>query len=332
MNLSDNAFGLNTQAPLVDFLSQHVPLRHLILNNNGLGPAAGVLIADALTTLAEKKDAARKQGNDVPNLETVICGRNRLENGSMAAWAKAYAAHTGIKEVKMVQNGIRSEGITHILNNGFVHSTKIETLDLQDNTFTATGAKALANAVANWPEIRDLGVGDCLLSGRGGIAFSSALQKGKNTKLEILRLEFNEINAKGLAGLAAALPKLPALRRIELEGNKFDAEDPSIETFREELGKRREAAGVEDEDDENWGVGDLDELESEDEDEEDDDDDEAKAGSDDEDEGVVAQEKAARDIIADQQAEDANVSQKEDKDVDALADALAKTEIKAKQG
>lgn len=247
----------------------------------------------------------------------------------MAAWAKTYAAHTGIKEVKMVQNGIRSEGITHVLNNGFKHSTKIEVLDLQDNTFTATGAKALANVVANWPEIKDLGVGDCLLSGRGGIAFSSALQKGKNTKLEVLRLEFNEINAKGVAGLATALSKLPALRRIELEGNKFDAEDPSIEKLREELGKRREAAGVEDEDDENWGVGDLDELESEDEDEEEDD--EAIAASDEEDEGVEAQEKAARDIIADQQAEESNVAQKDDKDVDALADALAKTEIRPKE-
>jgi Ran GTPase-activating protein 1 len=331
VNLSDNAFGLNTQAPLVDFLSQHVPLRHLILNNNGLGPAAGVLIADALTALAAKKDDARKQGQDVPSLETVICGRNRLENGSMPAWAKTYAAHTGIKEVKMVQNGIRSEGITHVLNHGFAHSTKIEILDLQDNTFTATGAKALANVVANWPAIKELGVGDCLLSGRGGIALAAALQKGKNTSLEILRLEFNELNAKGVAGLAAALSSLPALRRIELEGNKFDAEDASVEALRAELGKRREAAGVDDEDDEGWGVGDLDELESEDEDE-DDDDEAAAAASDDEDEGVVAQEKAARDIIADQQAEDADVAQRDDKDVDALADALAKTEIKAKQG
>ena len=328
VNLSDNAFGLNTQAPLVDFLSQHVPLRHLILNNNGLGPAAGVLIADALTTLAAKKAAARASGTaSVPDLETIICGRNRLENGSMAAWAKTFAAHTGIKEVKMVQNGIRAEGITHVLSHGFAHSRAIEVLDLQDNTFTATGARALANVVANWAAIRELGVGDCLLSGRGGIALADALAKGNNAKLQVLRLEFNDINAKGVAGLAAALGKLPALRRVELEGNKFDAEDPAIETLREELGKRREGAGVEDEDDENWGVGDLDELESEDEDEEDDDE-EAKAGSDEEDQGVAAQEKAARDIIADQQAEEEVVAQKNDKEVDDLADALAKTEIK----
>jgi Ran GTPase-activating protein 1 len=332
VNLSDNAFGLNTQAPLVDFLSQHVPLRHLILNNNGLGPAAGTLIADALTTLAEKKEAARKEGKEVPDLETIICGRNRLENGSMAAWAKAYAAHKGVKTVKMVQNGIRPDGIKHLLSNGFSHSSKIEILDLQDNTFTAMGAKALSKVVGGWTELKELGVSDCLLSGRGGIAFASALQTGKNAKLEVLRLQFNGIDAKGIAGLAEALSKLPALRRIELNGNMFDEEDPSIAKLREVLEERKEAAdGVGEDDDEYWGLDELDELESEseveDEGDEDEDEDDGKKGADDE-EGVEVEEKAARELAAAEQAEDSNVAQEKDKKVDDLADLLGKTEIK----
>ncbi|KAK5702236.1 Ran GAP Rna1, partial [Elasticomyces elasticus] len=71
VNLSDNAFGLNTQAPLVDFLSRHVPLRHLILNNNGLGPAAGTYIAEGLTKLADRKEEARKEGKEVALLESI---------------------------------------------------------------------------------------------------------------------------------------------------------------------------------------------------------------------------------------------------------------------
>lgn len=307
----------------MEFLSQHVPLRHLILNNNGLGPAAGILVADALTALALKKDAARKDGKQVPDLETVICGRNRLENGSMAAWAKAFAAHTGVKEVKMVQNGIRSEGITHLLTNGFSHTTKLETLDLQDNTFTATGAQALATVVGNWTEIKDLGVGDCLLSGRGGITFVTALQKSNTPKLEILRLDYNEINSKGLAGLVKALPNLTALRRIEINGNRFDQDDPSLEMLRDEFKKRMEAVGDGSNDDDHWGLNDLDELESEDEDDEDG---VVTAGSDDE--GVEIEEKAARELASAQAAEEENVPQREDKEVDDLADALAKTEVK----
>ncbi|KAF2013106.1 RNI-like protein [Aaosphaeria arxii CBS 175.79] len=325
VNLSDNAFGLNTQAPLVDFLSKHVPLRHLILNNNGLGPAAGVLVADALSLLAEKKEAAKKEGKDVPDLETVICGRNRLENGSMAAWAKAYAAHKGVREVKMVQNGIRQEGIIHLLSNGLSHASKLNILDLQDNTFTATGARALSNVVGRWTELKELGVGDCLLSGRGGVALASALEKGQNTKLEVLRLQYNEINSKGIKGLADAQSKLPALRRVELNGNIFDEEDANVERLREALDERKAAANGKHADDEDyWGIDELDDLEEASDEEEED---EAAAASDEE-EGVEVEEKAAREAISAQQAENENVPQEEDKKVDDLADALAKTQIK----
>ncbi|KAJ4402942.1 Ran GAP Rna1 [Didymella pomorum] len=328
VDLCDNAFGLNTVAPLVDFLSAHTPLRFLYLNNNGMGPAAGVLLADALTALAGKKESARASGASVPDLELVICGRNRLENGSMAAWAKAYAANKGVKTIKMTQNGIRQEGITHLLTHGIAHLSALETLDLQDNTFTAMGGKALANVVGNWPALRELGVGDCLLSGRGGVALANALQKGKNKDIEVLRLQFNEINAKGLAGLAAAAPKLPKLRRVEINGNKFDEEDPSIEKLREILEARKEESGEREDDEEYWGLDELDELESDDEDEEDDSDDEAKKGSDDEEEGVEVEELAARQLVEDQRAEEAPVAQEKDKKVDDLADVLAKTEIK----
>ncbi|KAF2270480.1 RNI-like protein [Lojkania enalia] len=327
VNLSDNAFGLNTQAPLVDFLSQHTPLRHLILNNNGLGPAAGVLIADALTALAEKKETARKDGKEVPELETVICGRNRLENGSMGAWAKTYAAHKGVKEIKMVQNGIRQEGITHLLTNGLSHASNLSVLDLQDNTFTATGAKALSNVVGGWTELKELGVGDCLLSGRGGIALATALQKGKNQKLEVLRLQYNDINAKGIAGLASAHNVLPVLRRVELNGNKFSEDDESIAMLREVLQKRQDAADKEGEDDdEYWGLDELDELESEEEEEESEEE-ELKRASEEEEEGVEVEERAARQIAADQEAEEQNVPQEKDKKVEELAEQLAKTQI-----
>jgi Ran GTPase-activating protein 1 len=298
------------------------------LNNNGLGPAAGVLVADALTALAAKKDAARKEGKQVPDLELVICGRNRLENGSMAAWAKAYAANNGVKTIKMTQNGIRQEGITRLLTDGLSHLSKLETVDLQDNTFTAMGANALGKVVGKWTQLRELGVGDCLLGGRGGVALASALEKGQNKQIEILRLAFNDINSKGLAGLAsAASTSLPALRRVELNGNKFSEEDASIEKLREVLEARKEESGEHEEDEEYWGLDDLDELDSDDEDEEESDADE-KRGEDSDEEDVEVEEKAARQIIEENRAEESNVAQDKDKKVDDLADVLAKTEIK----
>ena len=321
VNLNDNAFGLNTVEPLRPFLSQHTPLQHLYLNNNGLGPAAGSLVAEALAQLAEKKTQARKDGQDVPDLETVVCGRNRLETGSMSAWVKAYQANNKVKTVKMVQNGIRQEGVAMLLQHGLSACKELEVLDLQDNTFTALAARSLADVVPSWTEIRELGVSDSLLSARGGKMLATALAKGGNTKLEVLRLQYNEIDSKGLAALTevADTSALPRLRRIELNGNKFNEDDANIEKLQSILGKRKEEsadsyAGVDEDDEDAWGVDELDELEEE---------------SDEEDEGDVSEDEEGEKLVKDDQAaENEPVAEKKDKDVDALADVLGKTEIK----
>ncbi|EPS38586.1 hypothetical protein H072_7702 [Dactylellina haptotyla CBS 200.50] len=297
IDLSDNAFGLRTEKPLVDFLSAHTPLRHLILNNNGLGPFCGTAIANALTKLASNKTSAH------PALETVVCGRNRLENGSMEAWAKAYAAHPGIKTVRMVQNGIRQEGIELLLTQGLVHCKQLEILDLQDNTFTVKGGKALASVVGQWTVIKELGVGDCLLSSRGAVLLGETLSEGKNMELKTLRLQYNEIDVKGLKALAGAVKVLTKLEMLELNGNKFSEDDDEVEKIRAIFEDR--------------GLGELDELsdmEDEDSDEE-------------EEEAEEEEEEKERVVKEAEQAEDSNVAQEKDKGVDDLADILGKTSI-----
>jgi len=241
----------------------------------------------------------------------------------MGAWAKAYAAHRGVRKVKMVQNGIRQEGITHLLKDGLSHASQLRVLDLQDNTFTALGARALSDVVGGWTQLQELGVGDCLLSGRGGVMLGKALREGNNAKLEVLRLQFNEIGAKGVKGLADAHEKLPALRRVELNGNRFSEDDEGVENLREVLEARKQKADGVGEDDEYWGLDELDELEDESDEEE-----EEGAESGGEEEGVEVEEKAAREVAAAQQAEEENVPLENDKSVNDLADALRKTQIK----
>lgn len=324
VDLSDNAFGLNTVAPLVDFLSKHIPLKHLILQNNGLGPNAGTLVASALTALAERKEEARKSGKAVPDLETVICGRNRLESGSMSAWAKAYRAHRKVKMVKMVQNGIRQDGTSLLLTEGLVWCGELEVLDLQDNTFTITGARALSQVVEGWKQIKELGIGDSLLGGRGAVLLAEALGKGNNGLLEVLRLQYNEIDSKGVkALLVAAKDKLLKLRRVELNGNKFSEDDEPVEGLRLLLEERKEkASDVEGE----WGLDELSDLEEESDDEDEDEGaDESNEAKDEEQEDA---EDRSESILKDADQEEAQkVSQKKDDDIDALADSLGKTEI-----
>jgi Ran GTPase-activating protein 1 len=320
VDLSDNAFGLNTQDPLVDFLSKHTSLRHLVLNNNGMGPIAGTSIANALTSLAARKAKARREGKQVADLESVVCGRNRLENGSMGAWAKAYEAHkSGIKSVKMTQNGIRQEGISHLLRSGLSHCKDLEVLDLQDNTFTTIGASALSEAVPNWAKLKELGVGDDLLGATGSIKVFDALATGETKSVEVLRLQYNDISSQGLKSLLqSAKNGMPRLRRVELNGNKFNEDESSVEALAELLSERKDMHGKDDDPEDFWGLDELDELEEESSDEGDEDEEEEQARLQEENEQIL---KAA------DMAEAEPVAQKKDPVVDELADALKKTKI-----
>ncbi|MCJ1370154.1 Ran GTPase-activating protein 1 [Loxospora ochrophaea] len=326
VDLSDNAFGLNTVAPLVAFLKAHTPLAHLILNNNGLGPIAGAQIAEALSELSRRKkeDGVKKKAQGehdalVPTLQTIVCGRNRLESGSMKAWAAALKAHEGVTVVRMIQNGIRQDGMVLLLQDGLKGCRGLEILDLQDNTFTVSGARALADAVSGWGNLKELGVSDCYLSAKGGILVAEALGKGENKELRTLRAQYNDLDVKGVRALvSAAKVGLPALRRVDLNGNKFSEEDDAVEELRALFDERKEEAGAEDGE---WGLDELSDLEEESEEEEDEDEEK-------EEEQEEEREEKAEGILKEaDQEENAIVSQKKDEEVDALASRLEKTEL-----
>lgn len=294
VDLSDNAFGIMTIDPLEKFLANHTPLEHLYLANNGLGPAAGARVGAALEALAE----AKKKEN-ANNLITVICGRNRLENGSMQAWSKFLAAHKTIKDIRLPQNGIRQEGIEHLLLNGLSQSPTLETLDLQDNTFTFQGAQALAKTLPMWPKIKEIGISDCLLSARGGeLLAESILNAGKLDDLEHLKLQYNEIDEAGATRLAHAIKtNVPNLKVLELNGNRFPEDHEVVEAFNALFQER--------------GFGELDDL------------DDMEEPSDDEEE----EDEAEADLRDADEEEDSNVAAEKSKSVDQLAEQLSKTSV-----
>ena len=293
------------------------------------------MIAEALTELAQRKEEARSKGQDVPDLETVVCGRNRLESGSSAAWAKAYQAHSNVKIVRMVQNGIRPDGVASLIRDGLASCKKLRILDLQDNTFTVNGSLALAYAIGSFTGIEELGISDAFLKARGASFLMDALSKGNNKALKTIKLQYAEMNKKGLRLLVTAIGNgaLPALQRVELNGNKFSEDDELVLELRELLDERCTAAGA-DKEDETWGIDELDEMESDDEEEEEEEEDEeeeVETGR--PDSGEAAGDKHDREKLGERilqeadQAQSQPVAEKNDKDVDDLADALHKTEI-----
>ncbi|KAL8953844.1 MAG: hypothetical protein Q9183_007310 [Haloplaca sp. 2 TL-2023] len=152
----------------------------------------------------------------------------------------------------------------------------------------------------------------------------NTFKKGHNGKLRTLRLQYNEIDSRGVKKLWDVVQggALPGLRRVELNGNKFSEDDEAVESLRVELEKRREEAGKEGEEGE-WGIDELDELEEE-SDEEEEADSEKEEQKDSEDEVEAKAESIVRDA---EEAEGMKVSQKKDDEVDALAEKMGKTEM-----
>ncbi|WFD20031.1 Ran GAP Rna1 [Malassezia caprae] len=224
VNLSDNAFGGRSAEPMVNLLTNNHHIRTLKLSNNGLGVSGGTIVADALYEAAQKL----KEKGETSQLCSVICGRNRLENGSAPHWARAFAAHGGLKEVRMYQNGIRMEGVKAICE-GLSHCKDLEVLDLQDNTATFRGSHAVATALPNWPNLRVLNLSDCLLKSRGGGLLFETLSYGHNKKLEALHVQYCDLDRKSLHKLGEAIElHLSELTVLEINGNFADEDDPSI--------------------------------------------------------------------------------------------------------
>lgn len=231
IDLSDNAFGGRCAEPIVPFLTTNLDFNHFILNNNGLGPTGGNIIAEALLQSA----FASKAKGQPSNLRTIVCGRNRLENGTSELLAKAFAAHGLLTSVRLPQNGIRMEGVA-MLAAGLAENANLETLDMQDNTFTLPGSLAVARALPVWKSLKELNLSDCLLSRKGGIKLASVLEGGSNVELEVLRLQYGEMDKRTFEILAKAIKlHLPKLKTLELNGNLVDAEDESVEKIKEAL-------------------------------------------------------------------------------------------------
>ncbi|KLT38864.1 Ran GTPase activator [Cutaneotrichosporon oleaginosum] len=317
LDLSDNAFGGRCADAMVPFLENNTVFQVFKLNNNGMGPAGGTIVANALYENAVRAKAAGRESQ----LRVLVCGRNRLENGSAPAWAKAFEAHGLLREVRMPQNGIRMEGIAAIAK-GLAACPTLEVFDLQDNTATRSGTRAIVRQLTNWPELREINLSDCLLGKAGGIALATSLGAGSNPKLQTLKLQYGEFDKRTIDLLSVAITQhLKDLTTLEINGNQADPEDECIEKLREALAVHGHEDALDDLDDmEEPESGEEDESESEEGESEDEEQKEAEK------EGISPEAKAGEDDGVDAGADDKG-KPVSDKETDDLADALAKVTV-----
>jgi Ran GTPase-activating protein 1 len=269
LNLSDNAFGQDTIEILEDFISKTKTIEYFIISNNGLGPFSGARIGKALYKSGKLRDFNPENSK---SLKAFWCGRNRLENGSCEALSLGFKANKNLQEIKLYQNGIRPSGISKLINFGLSNLNELTILDLQDNTFTLPGSFALAENIKSWPNLIELNINDCLLKSKGCKLFLDKLAEISDiSKLQILRLQYNELEIDSLELLSNFVKNLNDLSALELNGNRFEEDSEFIEKINEIFEEK--------------GLGELDDLddleepdseEEEDDDEDDDDKEEAE--------------------------------------------------------
>jgi Ran GTPase-activating protein 1 len=232
VDFSDNAFGGRSADPLVPLLTYNRSIQIVKLNNNGLGPAGGEIVANALIKSAQ----ISKENGEKSNLRTIICGRNRLENGSAPVFAQAFAEHGTLECVRMIQNGIRQEGVV-ALADGLSKCPKLRELDIQDNVADAKGCDALSKAATNWPNLTYLNLSDCVLTPAGGSKLIDSLASLTfPSKLTTLCLQNAELDDEAIHLLRVKLETgLLALKRVEIQWNDNDPDSDDISKMKDIL-------------------------------------------------------------------------------------------------
>ena len=144
LDLSDNAFGPVGMEGLKTFLQSPCcySLRELKLNNTGCGVTGGKMLASLLLSCYHKSKAV---GHPLA-LRVFILGRSRQENEGGKALAEVFKLMGSLEEVVMPQNGIYHEGLA-ALADAFSHNPNMKILNMNDNTFTDKGARAMGQAL-----------------------------------------------------------------------------------------------------------------------------------------------------------------------------------------
>ncbi|GET63199.1 RNI-like protein [Rhizophagus irregularis DAOM 181602=DAOM 197198] len=96
---------------------------------------------------------------------------------------------------------------------------KLQIINLEDNFFTKKTSKMLSRSLANWPDLKQLIINDCLICKKGVIYILEALLKGTNKNIEYLGFQYCSIDENGFYTLASIIKKSLMLKVVEINGN-----------------------------------------------------------------------------------------------------------------
>jgi Ran GTPase-activating protein 1 len=221
LDWSDNAFGPNGVRGFIDYMAGNTICVSLNINNTGLGPEGGRLVANGLKgyTLAQydSNDLSKYTPAQYCKLEKFIAGRGRLEDVGIIALSQAFEAMKSLKILYLPQSGITPKGMISLAK-ALKDNNNLEELNLYDNNIgKKSGATEMITAISGMKRLKLLNLGDCMLGIKAVTALAKVL-KTMNT-LEELDLSYDGVNDDTVKVLQEVIENNPNLRVLNLNGN-----------------------------------------------------------------------------------------------------------------
>ncbi|GBC45982.2 RNI-like protein [Rhizophagus irregularis DAOM 181602=DAOM 197198] len=161
------------------FLTNNVNLKHLIIDDAGLGEGGTVI------------------------LESLLNSRRK----------------TSYLETFSIKENVLGKQCSKLLSMSLSLCKKLQIINLEDNFFTKKTSKMLSRSLANWPDLKQLIINDCLICKKGVIYILEALLKGTNKNIEYLGFQYCSIDENGFYTLASIIKKSLMLKVVEINGN-----------------------------------------------------------------------------------------------------------------
>ncbi|GBC45977.2 RNI-like protein [Rhizophagus irregularis DAOM 181602=DAOM 197198] len=146
------------------------------------------------------------------NLEELIISKNALGKSGAKALKVFLTNNVNLKHLIIDDAGL-GEGESLSL------CKKLQIINLEDNFFTKKTSKMLSRSLANWPDLKQLIINDCLICKKGVIYILEALLKGTNKNIEYLGFQYCSIDENGFYTLASIIKKSLMLKVVEINGN-----------------------------------------------------------------------------------------------------------------
>jgi len=221
LDWSDNAFGPNGVRGFIDYMVGNQVCTHLNINNTGLGPEGGQLVANGLLGFTlEQWDNPKPETPHVPaahcKLVSLKSGRGRLEDPGCIALSAAFEKMTTLKVLYLPQSGITPKGML-VLAKALRHNLDLEELNLYDNNIGPKGAPEMFETIKLLKKLKVLNLGDCMLT-KKEVAVLVDILKTVNT-LEELDLSYDGVNDAIAKGIVQVIENNPNLAKLNLNGN-----------------------------------------------------------------------------------------------------------------